>query len=81
MSPPGNANIYNLLLRQHSCTRYFFCVAVDEVLFYGITDPKKKPEIGGETRVQVKLGGDGARFSHTLSFPGTAKNVLSGHGK
>ena len=49
---------------------------------------QKNPEIGHETRVQVKIGGDGARFSHTssfilfsFSFPGTAKNVLSGHGK
>ena len=61
--------IYNLLLRQHSCTRYFFCVAVDKIYFYGITDPKKT-EIGGKTRVQVKLGGDGARFSHTSLFRG-----------
>ena len=29
---------------------------------------QKNPEIGHETRVQVKIGGDGARFSHTSSF-------------
>ena len=41
-----------------------------------------------EKKVQVKIGGDGAKFSHTssfiqfsFSFPGTAKNVLSGYGK
>ena len=68
--------IYNLLLRQHSCTRYFFCVAVDK----GITDPKKtwnwwRDKGSGEARWRW-----GQVLTH-FSFPGTAKNVLSGHGK
>ena len=71
--------MYNLLLKQNSCTRYFLCCCC-----FMASQIQKNPEIGHETRVQVKLGGDGPRFSHASSFilfSKTAKNVLSGHGK
>ena len=71
--------MYNLLLKQNSCTRYFLCCC-----WFMASQIQKNPEIGHETRVQVKLGGDGPRFSHASSFilfSKTAKNVLSGHGK
>ena len=58
-------------------------------MFYLTTSQiQKNPDIHREKKVQVKIGGDGAKFSHTssfilfsFSFPGTATNVLSGYGK
>ena len=57
-------------------------------VFYLTTSKlQKNPDIHQEKKVQVKIGGDGAKFLHTssfilfsFSFPGTAINVLSGYG-
>jgi len=95
----AHLRFYQLLLRNITSREYIICylgnIAVRDISFVFllindlmVSQIQKNTEIGYETRVQVKIGGDGARFSHTLSFilfsfsfPVTAKNVLSEHGK
>ena len=76
------------MFRLHSCTRVDLVLPLVVVFYLATSQIQKNHDIHREKKVQVKIGGDGAKFSHTssfilfsFSFPGTAKNVLSGYGK
>ena len=54
------------MLRLYSCIREVDFVCCN--LSYDITDSEKPEYIHQEKKVQVKIDGDGAKFSHTSNF-------------